>query len=222
MKGFILPTISLFLCAGLSAQPNYDYSTIQRERLGRGVVCVRENDSVTISWRFLSTDCTNTTFNVYADGKKLNAEPLISSTFFKHSAKDKTTKYSVVPVIDGKETKEGKADYTLFKESSKPYISIPLNRPADIMIDGRKCQYSANDASVGDVDGDGEYEIILKWDCMGHDNSHEGVTGNVLLDCYKLNGKQLWRIDLGRNIRAGAHYTQLQVYDYDGDGKLNL
>ena len=222
MKGITLSTISLFLCAGLSAQPKYDYSTIQREKLGRGVVCVRENDSVAISWRFLSTDDEKTTFNVYADGKKLNASPLISSTFFKHPAKDKTTKYSVVPVIDGKETKEDKADYTLFKKSDKPYISIPLNRPADMMIDGIMRQYSANDASVGDVDGDGEYEIILKWDCMGHDNSHEGVTGNVLLDCYKLNGKQLWRIDLGRNIRAGAHYTQFMVFDFDGDGKAEL
>jgi rhamnogalacturonan endolyase len=177
---------------------------------------------VTISWRYLSTDKANTAFNIYSNGKRLNPSPLVSSTFFRYPAKDKTTKYSVVPVIDGKETKEGKADYTLFKESSKPYISIPLNRPADVQIDGRMCQYSANDASVGDVDGDGEYEIILKWDCMGHDNSHEGVTGNVLLDCYKLNGKQLWRIDLGRNIRAGAHYTQFMVFDFDGDGKAEL
>jgi rhamnogalacturonan endolyase len=159
MKGLTLSTLSLLVCAGLSAQPNYDYSTIQREKLGRGVVCIRDNDSVTISWRYLSTDKANTAFNIYSNGKRLNPSPLVSSTFFRYPAKDKTTKYSVVPVIDGKETKEGKADYTLFKESSKPYISIPLNRPADVQIDGRMCQYSANDASVGDVDGDGTIAI---------------------------------------------------------------
>ena len=76
---------------------------------------------------------------------------------------------------------------------------------------------------MGDVDGDGEYEIILKWDpTNSHDNAHDGFTGPTYLDCYKLNGKQLWRIDLGENIRSGAHYTQFLVYDFDGDGKAEI
>jgi rhamnogalacturonan endolyase len=83
--------------------------------------------------------------------------------------------------------------------------------------------YSANDASVGDLDGDGQYEIVLKWDpSNSKDNSQSGYTGDVYVDAYKLNGTRLWRIDLGRNIRAGAHYTQFQVYDYDGDGKAEV
>ena len=77
--------------------------------------------------------------------------------------------------------------------------------------------------SVGDVDGDGEYEIILKWDPNNSkDNSQSGKTGRVYLDCYEMDGTQLWRIDMGVNIRAGAHYTQFQVYDYDGDGRAEL
>ena len=67
------------------------------------------------------------------------------------------------------------------------------------------------------------YEIVLKWDpSNSKDNSQSGYTGNVFVDAYKLNGTRLWRIDLGRNIRAGAHYTQFQVYDYDGDGKAEV
>ena len=76
--------------------------------------------------------------------------------------------------------------------------------------------------SVGDLDGDGEYELVVKWDCAPRDNSQAGLTGNVYLDAYKLNGKKLWRIDLGKNIRAGAHYTQFLVYDFDMDGKAEV
>ena len=76
---------------------------------------------------------------------------------------------------------------------------------------------------MGDLDGDGEYELVLKWEpSNAKDNSQAGHTGNVIIDAYKLNGTQLWRIDLGRNIRAGAHYTQFLVYDFDGDGRAEV
>jgi hypothetical protein len=95
------------------------------------------------------------------------------------------------------------------------YLRIPLERPAS--------GYSANDASVADLDGDGQYEIILKWDPdNAKDNSQSGVTGSVFLDALKLSGERLWRIDLGPNIRAGAHYTQFIVYDLDNDGSAEL
>ena len=104
------------------------------------------------------------------------------------------------------------------------YRSLPINHPeGGITPDGKSYSYTPNDCSVGDVDGDGEYELILKWDpSNSHDNSHNGYSGNVILDCYKLDGTQLWRINLGKNIRAGAHYTQFLVYDFDGDGKAEL
>ena len=91
------------------------------------------------------------------------------------------------------------------------------------MPDGEVCTYTANDASVGDLDGDGDFEIVLKWEpSNAKDNSHSGFTGTVFLDAYELDGTRLWRIDLGRNIRAGAHYTQFMVYDLDGDGRAEV
>ena len=99
-----------------------------------------------------------------------------------------------------------------------------MQKPANgVTPAGDTYTYSPNDASIGDVDGDGEYEIILKWDpSNSHDNAHDGYTGEVLIDCYRLNGEQLWRINLGKNIRAGAHYTQFMVYDLDNDGKAEI
>ena len=98
------------------------------------------------------------------------------------------------------------------------YLLVPLQRPEEGQSpDGRKYFYSANDASVGDVDGDGQYEIILKWDpSNAHDNAHDGYTGPTLFDCYRLDGTLLWRINMGINIRSGAHYVPFIVYDLDG------
>ena len=83
--------------------------------------------------------------------------------------------------------------------------------------------YSANDMSVADVDNDGEYEYLVKWDpSYSKDVSQQGYTGKQYIDCYELDGTLLWRLDLGINIRAGAHYTEFGVYDYDGDGKAEM
>lgn len=104
------------------------------------------------------------------------------------------------------------------------YTEIPLQKPeGGITPAGQIYTYSANDMSVGDVDGDGEYEFFVKWDpSNSHDVSHRGYTGHCLIDCYKLDGRLLWRLDMGDNIRAGAHYTQFIVYDFDGDGKAEM
>ncbi|MEO0055108.1 MAG: hypothetical protein RLZZ50_1055, partial [Verrucomicrobiota bacterium] len=108
--------------------------------------------------------------------------------------------------------------------ATQQYLNIPLQIPAGgTTPDGVAYTYAANDAAPADLDGDGEYEIVLKWDpSNGKDNSQAGYTGNVYLDAYKLDGTRLWRIDLGRNIRAGAHYTQFMAYDLDGDGRAEL
>lgn len=209
-----------------TAQPNYDYSKLQQEKLGRGVIAIRENPSeVIVSWRYLSSDPIQTGFNVYRDGKKLNTEPLITSTLFrdKNSSQDAAI-YEVRPILKGKETHQKDGRYTLPSNAALGYLPIPLQKPEDGTTPaGDTYSYNPNDASIGDVDGDGEYEIILKWDpSNAHDNAHDGYTGEVLIDCYRLNGEQLWRINLGKNIRAGAHYTQFMVYDLDGDGKAEV
>ncbi len=106
---------------------------------------------------------------------------------------------------------------------------MPLQRPAggavDVPAGARTANYtySPNDTSVGDLDGDGEYEIVVKWDpSNARDTASPGLSGRPLLDAYRLDGTRLWRIDLGRNIRAGAHYTQFIVYDLDGDGRAEV
>ncbi len=196
------------------------------EVLGRGVIAIRENpDTVFISWRYLSRDSQSVSFHVYRNGKRLTKKAIKDVTFFRDAYSEKeSADYIVYPVIKGKEDTNGGGHYQLPANAPIGYLNIPLDKPADgISPAGESYSYSANDASIGDVNGDGEYEIILKWDpSNAHDNAHDGYTGNVLIDCYTLKGEKLWRIDLGKNIRAGAHYTQFMVYDLDGDGKAEI
>lgn len=214
--------VSLCLAAvSLVAQPNYDFSKMQREHLGRGVVAIRENPStVVVSWRYLSSDPMNESFDIYRDGKKVNKKPVTAATFYKDVYSGNSAAVYTVKALKG--SSEG--NYTLPADAPSGYLNIPLNRPAQGTTPvGDTYTYAPNDASIGDVDGDGEYEIILKWDpSNSHDNAHDGFTGSTIFDCYKLNGKQLWRIDLGRNIRSGAHYIPFMVYDLNGDGRAEV
>lgn len=227
MKKHLLCLITtILIAASLNAQPNYNYEKLQREDLGRGVVAIRKDAStVTVSWRYLSSDPMDTGFNVYRNGKKITPEPVNAGTFYDDSyASPDAATYEVRPVVKGKETNRKNGRYTLPANAPTGYIQIPMQKPANgVTPAGDTYTYSPNDASIGDVNGDGEYEIILKWDpSNSHDNAHDGYTGEVLIDCYRLNGEQLWRINLGKNIRAGAHYTQFMVYDLDNDGKAEI
>ncbi|MBO0725261.1 MAG: carbohydrate-binding protein [Blastocatellia bacterium] len=202
------------------------------ENLGRGVVAVRSTTTeVFISWRVLGTDPPDTAFNLYRSTgggapTLLNASPITGATNFIDSAANftQTNAYFVRPIVFGIEQSPS-ASFTLTANAPvQQYLRIPLQvPPPGVTPAGESYTYSPNDCSVGDLDGDGEYEIIVKWDpSNSKDNSQSGYTGNVYLDAYKLDGTWLWRIDLGRNIRAGAHYTQFQVYDLDGDGKAEV
>jgi rhamnogalacturonan endolyase len=165
---------------------------------------------VLVSWRLLGDEPARTAFNLYRDGVKLNAAPLAGPTDFVDKTGDATATYTVRAVVGGKEAAAGKPA----KVWADGYLSVPIQPPADgVTPPGEAYSYTANDASVGDLDGDGRYEIVLKWDpTNSKDNAFGGYTGDVFIDAYTLEGRRLWRIDLGRNIRAGAHYTQFQVY----------
>ncbi|MFZ0268269.1 rhamnogalacturonan lyase [Caulobacter sp.] len=193
----------------------------QMEALDRGLVAVPAIDGgVLVSWRLLGDDPAKTAFNLYRDGTRLNAAPLTGPTDFVDKTGALTATYAVRAVVGGKETSAGKPA----KVWADGYLSLPIQPPADgVTPAGEAYSYTANDASVGDLDGDGRYEIVLKWDpTNSKDNAFGGYTGPVYIDAYTLDGQRLWRIDLGRNIRAGAHYTQFQVYDLDGDGKAEV
>nr|WP_222592036.1 rhamnogalacturonan lyase [Paenibacillus xylanexedens] len=194
--------------------------TRQMEFLDRGVVAVKTGTGVFVSWRLLGTEGSNVSFNVYRDGTKVNASPITNSTNLQDASGTSSSKYTVRAVVGGTEQSASAAASVW----GNNYLSVPLSIPSGgTTPDGVAYTYSANDASAGDLDGDGEYELIVKWDpSNSKDNSQSGYTGEVFIDAYKLNGTRLWRISLGKNIRAGAHYTQFMVYDLDGDGKAEV
>lgn len=201
--------------------------TRQAEYLDRGLVAVNTEEGVFLSWRFLGTDDENTAFNVYRDGKVITDKPVRDKTNYVDKEYTQGSKYYVEAVITDKNGNIIQSEADISKEVSpleQNYFDIPLSKPEALtMPDKSTCTYTPNDASVGDLDGDGQYEIILKWDpSNAQDNSKDGYTGNVYIDAYKMDGTFLWRIDLGVNIRAGAHYTQFMVYDLDGDGRAEM
>ncbi|MGY1452172.1 rhamnogalacturonan lyase [Streptomyces sp. SS8] len=202
---------------------------VQLEKLDRGLVAVATGEGVFLSWRLLGTETTGSTatgmagpdFRVYRDGEPVAT--VTDSTNHLDRGAPPDSEYRVVPVVDGREVRDGGRGQAV-TPWSESYTELPLRRPADgVTPAGERYTYSANDMSVGDVDGDGSYEYVVKWDpSNSKDVSQKGYTGNVLIDTYRLDGTLLHRLDLGVNIRAGAHYTQFPVYDFDGDGRAEM
>jgi len=184
----------------------------QMENLDRGVVAVKVTGGVYVGWRMFGYEYTgtdsDTSYNLYKDGAKL--ANVTDSTNYLDAAGTATSKYSVSAVLKGTEGAQSAA----VTPWAQQYISIPLTKPGS--------QYNANDGATGDLDGDGKLDIVLKWEGSTKDNSQAGVTDPVYLAGYTLAGKQLWMINLGINIRGGAHYTQMSVGDFDGDGKAEV
>jgi rhamnogalacturonan endolyase len=200
------------------------------ERLNRGVVAVAVQGGVYVGFRMFGYEydpehADRTAYELYRDGMLIAT--LTDSTNYLDDGGSASSKYSVRAVLDGVRGDESES----VPVWAQNYLRVPLQVPQGGTTPGSpQCEtaneaytYSANDASAADLDGDGDYEIVLKWDpSNSKDNSQSGCTGNVFIDAYELDGTRLWRIDLGRNIRAGAHYTQFIVYDLDGDGKAEM
>jgi hypothetical protein len=199
---------------------------VQLEHLDRGLVAAATAEGVFLSWRLLRTEVdghsatglTGADFIVQRDGQRIAT--VTDSTTYLDRAGSATARYRVTPISHGK---LGRPSATATPWGS-PYLDLPLHKPADgVTPAGEAYTYSANDLSVGDLDGDGQYEHVVKWDpSNSKDVSQIGYTGTVFLDAYELDGTLLYRLDLGVNIRAGAHYTQFLVYDFDGDGRSEL
>lgn len=188
----------------------------QMENLDSGIIAINQNGKFFVSWRVLGTDSDDLAFNLYRKSGTqkavlLNKKPISGATnFYDESANpnDENT-WFVKTVFNGKEN-ETKGNFTIKKNAkASDYLSIPLKA---------KKGYTANDISVGDLNGDGKYELVVHMTGVGHDNSHQGLTDPPILQAYTLEGEFLWEINLGKNIREGAHYTQFMVYDFDGDG----
>lgn len=199
------------------AAPAPSGPTRQVETLDRAPVAVLTDRGVTLGWRMLGLDKDSVGFHVIRDGVQITDEPIRSTTTYVDPAGTAASKYVIKTVGNGNGQDKLSAEFSPLAQN---YLPIKLDKPADgVSRDGKPYTYTANDSSVADLDGDGAYEIIQLWNpSNAQDNSKSGYTGNVYVDAYKMDGTKLWRIDLGRNIRAGAHYTQMLTYDFDGDG----
>lgn len=188
------------------------------ERLDRGAVAVPSAAGVLVSWRLLATDPAGLQFRLYRDGQALTPLPQ-ALTQFLDAGGQPGSRYELRTVQAGTETLAARTEAW-----AAPFRTVPLRKPADgVTPDGASYTYAVNDGSAADLDGDGEYELIVKWQpSNAKDNSQRGHTGHTYIDAYKLDGRFLWRVDLGRNIRAGAHYTSFLVFDFDGDGRAEM
>jgi rhamnogalacturonan endolyase len=189
----------------------------QMENLGRGMIAVHKGgDTVYVGWRMLGTEPQNIAFNLYRKTGntapvKLNKAPITQSTNYVDTKVDitKTNAY-FVKVVKGTVEQSASKPFTLAANSPvEQYINIPLRTPKG---------YTPNDASVGDLDGDGEYDIVIHQTGRSRDTPSPGLTDAPIFQAYKMDGTFLWQINLGENIREGAHYTQFIVFDLDGDG----
>ncbi|ADB34337.1 hypothetical protein Kfla_5324 [Kribbella flavida DSM 17836] len=216
---------ALTLATGATAVPaaHAGHTRPQLERLDRGLVATTTSEGVFLSWRLLGPEATGhssrgltgANFAVYRDGRRIAT--VTDSTNYRDPDGTQTSRYRVTSLVNGRE-RERSPEVSPWTGGHR---DLPLRKPADgVTPAGEAYTYAANDLSVGDVDGDGQYEYVVVWNpSNAKDVSQVGYTGKVFVDTYEADGTLLHRLDLGVNIRAGAHYTQFLVYDFDGDGR---
>ncbi|NQD70436.1 rhamnogalacturonan lyase [Sphingobacterium shayense] len=214
LAGLCLLTVTLLLLAGPVHCQRY------MEYLDRSMIAVKTGESsVFFSWRLLANDDFDTPFHIYRQyaGEqkvRLTKTPIVASTCFQDNELDpsKEVTYTLTRIIGKRETTESTLELTQ-TTPVKSYLEVRMNTPEG---------YTPSDMSVGDLDGDGSYELIVHQTGKAHDNSHLGITDRPIFQAYRFDGTMLWEIDLGVNIREGAHYTQFMVYDLDNDGRAEF
>lgn len=191
------------------------------EHLDRGAVALTAADGRLVTWRALGNDPAALRFHLLRDGRRLTTVPQALTQFLD----TEPLPAGAVPAYRvqalGPDGRVAEAEALWLAEG---VVSLPLQPPAPHPgVDGVPVPYAANDGAPADLDGDGRYEIVLKWQPVNaRDNAHPGHTAPTLIDAYRLDGTRLWRIDLGPNVRSGAHYTPFVVFDFDGDGRAEL
>lgn len=215
-KLFATSALALLVSMGANAQRFTD-------KLDRGLVAVKTTKGVYCSWRIQADEYYDVKYNLYRDGTRVNAEPLDVSNFTDASGSE-SSQYTVKAVLNGVEQQASKAA-TVFKSN---YKEIKIKHDASL-----KATYEPNDACCADVDGDGEVEILMKFN-----NKEEGeqlypkngptINGVAtkeysMLACLKQDGTVLWWVNCGPNMGDFQNNEQNIVgYDWDMDGKAEV
>ena len=197
---------TLFVCA----------AEYPKEILNRTPVAVKTNTGILVSWRSLVNDASDLGFDVYRGDTKLTSSPITTKTNFLDESGQAGDTYTI------KSTAGEEFSVTAWDSM---YKTIAVNRPPATKdaSGGLTGRYRPDELSLGDVDGDGEFEMIIKWlPDNQRDSGKEGKASPTYLTCNRMDGTQLWRINLGHNIRSGNHTMTFLVYDFDGDGKAEM
>ncbi|MBO6099161.1 MAG: FG-GAP repeat protein [Prevotella sp.] len=185
-----------------------------KEKLNRAPVAVKTSQGILVSWRYLGADG-DATFSVYRNGSLIK-ESIADVTNYLDADGQPGDTYKVVS------SKGGEAECEAW-DNMFTKISIPRPAARKSLVGGLTGRYRPDDISVGDVDGDGDYELIVKWfPDNQRDSGKDGIASATYIDCYEMDGTQKWRIDVGDGVRSGNHTTQFLVYDFDGDGKAEV
>jgi len=184
------------------------------DKLDRGLVAVKTTNGVYCSWRIMGEEYYDVKYNLYRDGTKVNSEPLNVSNYT-DAAGTTASKYTVKAVVRGKEEATASKDATVWGQN---YLEITPDHG------NLTSTYVPNDACMADVDGDGELEILMKFDnasWAGTSYQKAGYNGEYfIIEVFKLNGKRLWWVDLGPNMADFQNNEQnIVAYDWDQDGK---
>lgn len=198
---------------------NFNGNERYMENLDRGVYAIKTDKGVFVSWRILVDEYgDDVVFEVYRNGEKI--ADVKNLTNYLDNAGNVGDKYSVTLIKDGHE--DPSEEFTAINQN---YLSIPMQKPdAQPSKTEEKAEYTLNDAGVADVDGDGQYEIIVKWYPTNAFDSGNAVkpSSPTIFDVYKMDGTPLWRLNLGLEMPSGAHFNQFIFYDLDQDGKAEL